>query len=119
MWWKVLSVLWRFQLDSWCDIWCICVSQLPRYSCVTAEIVVKVNLKNQAQLLTKRTAPDHHYVSLIIGNSDNAVVFQQKLTWGGKQIQVYQQGKDLISDACVAGMRYWYAESLTDNTGFQ
>lgn len=55
-----------------------------------AEIVVKVNVKNQAQLLTKRTAPDHHYVSLIIGNSDNAVVFQQKLTWGEKQIEMFQ-----------------------------
>lgn len=43
--------------------------------------MVKVTLKNQAQLLSKRTAPDHHYVSLIIGNSDNTVIFLQKLTW--------------------------------------
>lgn len=50
-------------------------------------MVVKVNLKNQAQLLTKKTALDYHYVSLIIGNSDNVVVFQQKLTWGEKQIK--------------------------------
>lgn len=53
-------------------------------------MVVKVNLKNQAQLLTKKTAPDYHYVSLVIGNSDNVVVFQQKLTWGEKQIKGYQ-----------------------------
>ncbi|KAM4552713.1 putative ATP-dependent DNA helicase HFM1 [Odontesthes bonariensis] len=58
----------------------VSLQQLPRYSSTTAEIVVKVNLKNQAQLLSRRTAPDHHYVSLIIGNSDNAVVFQQKVT---------------------------------------
>ncbi|XP_037315462.2 probable ATP-dependent DNA helicase HFM1 [Pungitius pungitius] len=58
----------------------VTLEQLPRYSCATAEIVVKVNLKNQAQLLSRRTAPDDHYISLIIGNSDNAVVFLQKLT---------------------------------------
>ncbi|XP_035525900.1 probable ATP-dependent DNA helicase HFM1 [Morone saxatilis] len=58
----------------------VTLEQLPRYSCATAEIVVKVNLKNQAQLLSRRTAPDHHYVSLIIGNSDNTLVFLQKLT---------------------------------------
>ncbi|XP_041847498.1 probable ATP-dependent DNA helicase HFM1 [Melanotaenia boesemani] len=57
----------------------ITVEQLPRYSSATAEIVVKVNLKNQVQLLCRRTAPDHHYVSLIIGNSDNSVVFLQRL----------------------------------------
>ncbi|XP_058487783.1 probable ATP-dependent DNA helicase HFM1 isoform X1 [Solea solea] len=58
----------------------VTLEQLPRYSCATAEIVVKVNLKNQAQLLSRRTAPDHHYVSLIIGDSDNNLVFLQKLT---------------------------------------
>ncbi|XP_070701535.1 probable ATP-dependent DNA helicase HFM1 [Pempheris klunzingeri] len=58
----------------------VTLEQLPRYSCAKAEIVVTVNLKNQAQLLSRRTAPGHHYVSLIIGNSDNAVVFLQKLT---------------------------------------
>ncbi|KAM9349950.1 putative ATP-dependent DNA helicase HFM1 [Symphorus nematophorus] len=57
----------------------VTLEQLPRYSCTTAEIVVKVSLKNQAQLLSRRTAPNHHYVSLIIGNSDNTVVFLQKL----------------------------------------
>ncbi|XP_059199855.1 probable ATP-dependent DNA helicase HFM1 [Centropristis striata] len=58
----------------------VTLEQLPRYSCAAAEIVLKVNLKNQAQLLSRRTAPDHHYVTLIIGNSDNAVVFLHKLT---------------------------------------
>ncbi|MEQ2307495.1 ATP-dependent DNA helicase MER3 [Ameca splendens] len=56
------------------------LEQLPRYSSATAEIVVKVTLLNQAQLLSRRTAPDHHYVSLIIGNSENGLVFLQKLT---------------------------------------
>ncbi|KAM4727735.1 putative ATP-dependent DNA helicase HFM1 [Anableps anableps] len=55
------------------------LEQLSRYSSATAEIVVKVTLKNQAQLLSRRTAPDHHYVSLIIGNSENDVVVLQKL----------------------------------------
>uniref|UniRef100_UPI0037E94618 probable ATP-dependent DNA helicase HFM1 n=1 Tax=Semicossyphus pulcher TaxID=241346 RepID=UPI0037E94618 len=58
----------------------VTLEQLPRYSYATAEIVVKVNLKNQAQLLSRRTAPVYHYVSLIIGDSDNTVVFLQKLT---------------------------------------
>ncbi|XP_029380596.1 probable ATP-dependent DNA helicase HFM1 [Echeneis naucrates] len=58
----------------------VTLEQLPRYSCDTAEIMVKVNLKNQAQLLSRRTAPDYHFVSLIIGDSDNNVVFLQKLT---------------------------------------
>ncbi|XP_023270563.1 probable ATP-dependent DNA helicase HFM1 [Seriola lalandi dorsalis] len=58
----------------------VTLEQLPRYSCDIAEIVVKVNVKNQAQLLSRKTAPDHHYVSLIIGDSDNNVVFLQKLT---------------------------------------
>uniref|UniRef100_A0A3B4UBF4 DNA 3'-5' helicase n=1 Tax=Seriola dumerili TaxID=41447 RepID=A0A3B4UBF4_SERDU len=57
----------------------VTLEQLPRYSCAIAEIVVKVNVKNQAQLLSRKTAPDHHYVSLIIGDSDNNVVFLQKL----------------------------------------
>uniref|UniRef100_A0A3Q3LJC4 Probable ATP-dependent DNA helicase HFM1 n=1 Tax=Labrus bergylta TaxID=56723 RepID=A0A3Q3LJC4_9LABR len=53
----------------------VTLEQLPKCSCSTAEILVKVNLKNQAQLLSRRTAPDHHFVSLIIGDSDNTVVF--------------------------------------------
>ncbi|XP_028987993.1 probable ATP-dependent DNA helicase HFM1 isoform X2 [Betta splendens] len=58
----------------------VTLEQLPRYSCAIAEIVVKVKLQNRAQLLSRRTAPDHHYVTLIIGDSDNKVVFLQKLT---------------------------------------
>ncbi|KAM3865988.1 putative ATP-dependent DNA helicase HFM1 [Diretmus argenteus] len=57
----------------------VSLEQLPRYSSATAEIVVTVNLKNQKQLLSRRTAPDHHYVTLIMGDSDNNVVFLQKL----------------------------------------
>ncbi|XP_057714214.1 probable ATP-dependent DNA helicase HFM1 isoform X2 [Corythoichthys intestinalis] len=56
------------------------LEQLPRYSSSIAEIVVKVTLKNQKLLMSKRTAPDHHYVSLLIGDSDNNCVFRQKLT---------------------------------------
>ncbi|KAM8839530.1 putative ATP-dependent DNA helicase HFM1 isoform 1-T1 [Synchiropus picturatus] len=56
------------------------IDQLPRYSCTTAEILVKVSLKNQTQLSTKRTAPDRHYISLVVGDSDNNVVFLHKLS---------------------------------------
>ncbi|KAI4874988.1 hypothetical protein NFI96_017657 [Prochilodus magdalenae] len=55
------------------------LEQLPRYSVSTADILVTVNLKNFEQLLIKRTAPDYHYVTLIIGDSDNNMVFQQKI----------------------------------------
>nr|XP_004570604.2 probable ATP-dependent DNA helicase HFM1 isoform X1 [Maylandia zebra] len=58
----------------------VMVEQLPRYSSTTAEIVLKVSLKNQAQLLTRRAAQDHHYASVVIGDADNNVVFLQKLT---------------------------------------
>ncbi|XP_036822815.1 probable ATP-dependent DNA helicase HFM1 [Oncorhynchus mykiss] len=58
----------------------VCLEQLPRYNVATAEIVVTVNVKNHEQLLSKRTAPDHHYVTMIIGDCDNNVVFLQKLT---------------------------------------
>ncbi|XP_068196676.1 uncharacterized protein [Antennarius striatus] len=58
----------------------VTLEQLSKYSCETAEVVVKVNLKNQTQLLTRRTAHNQHYASLLIGNSDNTVVFLQKLT---------------------------------------
>ncbi|KAL0966696.1 hypothetical protein UPYG_G00298560 [Umbra pygmaea] len=58
----------------------VSLEQLPRYSIATAEIVVTVNVKNHEQLLSKRTAPDRHYVTLIIGDCDNNVVFSQKLT---------------------------------------
>ncbi|XP_064862161.1 probable ATP-dependent DNA helicase HFM1 [Oncorhynchus nerka] len=58
----------------------VCLEQLPRYHVATAEIVVTVNVKNHEQLLSKRTAPDHHYVTMILGDCDNNVVFLQKLT---------------------------------------
>ncbi|XP_061654278.1 probable ATP-dependent DNA helicase HFM1 isoform X1 [Phyllopteryx taeniolatus] len=58
----------------------VTLEQLPRYSCNIAEIVVKVNLKNRELLLSRRTAPNHHYVSLVIGDSDNNCVFRQKFT---------------------------------------
>ncbi|XP_055007854.1 probable ATP-dependent DNA helicase HFM1 [Boleophthalmus pectinirostris] len=58
----------------------LAIEQLPRYSPTTAEIVVKVNLKNLSQLQTKRTASDQHYMSLIIGDADNNVVYLQKVT---------------------------------------
>ncbi|XP_052333326.1 LOW QUALITY PROTEIN: probable ATP-dependent DNA helicase HFM1, partial [Oncorhynchus keta] len=53
---------------------------LPRYNIATAEIVVTVIVKNHEQLLSKRTTHDHHYVTMIIGDCDNNVVFLQKLT---------------------------------------
>ncbi|XP_048353797.1 probable ATP-dependent DNA helicase HFM1 [Sphaerodactylus townsendi] len=56
------------------------VEQLPKYSETIAEILVSVKLTNFEQLQIKRTAPDYHYVTLIIGDDDNQVVFKQKIT---------------------------------------
>ncbi|XP_035279407.1 probable ATP-dependent DNA helicase HFM1 isoform X1 [Anguilla anguilla] len=58
----------------------VSLEQIPRYNVATAEILVTVNLKNYEQLMSKRTAPDHHYVTLIIGDCDNNVVFLQNIT---------------------------------------
>nr|XP_029498094.1 probable ATP-dependent DNA helicase HFM1 isoform X4 [Oncorhynchus nerka] len=58
----------------------VSLEQLPRYNIASAEIVVTVNVKNHEQLLSKRTTHDHHYVTMIIGDCDNNVVFLQKLT---------------------------------------
>lgn len=58
----------------------VTIEQLPRYSPTTAEVIVMVHLKNQAQLQSKRTAPGQHYTSLIIGDSDNNIVYLQKLS---------------------------------------
>ncbi|XP_073704911.1 probable ATP-dependent DNA helicase HFM1 [Garra rufa] len=55
------------------------LEQIPRCSLSTAEISVTVNLKNFQELASKKTAPDHHYVTLIVGDCDNNVVFQQKI----------------------------------------
>ncbi|KAJ8270164.1 hypothetical protein GJAV_G00111050 [Gymnothorax javanicus] len=57
----------------------VSLEQIPRYSVSTVEILVTVNLKNYEQLMSKRTAPDHHYVTLIIGDCDNKVVFLQNI----------------------------------------
>ncbi|XP_042322051.1 probable ATP-dependent DNA helicase HFM1 isoform X2 [Sceloporus undulatus] len=56
------------------------VEQLANYSESIAEMLVTVILTNFEQLQTKRTAPDSHYVTLIIGDDDNQVVFKQKIT---------------------------------------
>uniref|UniRef100_A0A1A8E875 DNA 3'-5' helicase n=1 Tax=Nothobranchius kadleci TaxID=1051664 RepID=A0A1A8E875_NOTKA len=58
----------------------VTLEQLPRFGSDTAEVVARVNLKNQADLLSRRTAPGHHFVSLIIGDADNNVAFLQKIT---------------------------------------
>ncbi|PNI58867.1 HFM1 isoform 3, partial [Pan troglodytes] len=56
------------------------VEQITRYSDTTAEILVTVILRNFEQLQTKRTASDSHYVTLIIGDADNQVVYLHKIT---------------------------------------
>ncbi|KAF7700408.1 hypothetical protein HF521_003366 [Silurus meridionalis] len=58
----------------------VSLEQLPRYSVSTAEIVITVNLKNFKELMLKRTSPDYHYVTLIIGDCDNSIIFQQKIS---------------------------------------
>ncbi|XP_068069997.1 probable ATP-dependent DNA helicase HFM1 isoform X5 [Danio rerio] len=58
----------------------VSLEQIPRYSPSTAEIVFTVNMNNFKELALKRTAPDHHYVTLIVGDCDNKVVFQQKIS---------------------------------------
>ncbi|XP_015491522.1 probable ATP-dependent DNA helicase HFM1 isoform X5 [Parus major] len=55
------------------------IEQLPKYSDTLAEILVTVKLTNYEQLQTKRTAPDFHYVTLVIGDADNQVIFNQKI----------------------------------------
>ncbi|XP_067894141.1 probable ATP-dependent DNA helicase HFM1 [Heterodontus francisci] len=56
------------------------VEQLSRYHASVAEIIVTITLTNYEQLRKKRTAPDNHYTSLIIGDADNQVVYKQKIT---------------------------------------
>uniref|UniRef100_A0A8C8ZTN8 DNA 3'-5' helicase n=1 Tax=Prolemur simus TaxID=1328070 RepID=A0A8C8ZTN8_PROSS len=51
------------------------VEQIARYNDTIAEILVTIILRNFEQLQTKRTAPDSHYVTLIIGDADNQVVY--------------------------------------------
>ncbi|XP_009870563.1 PREDICTED: probable ATP-dependent DNA helicase HFM1 [Apaloderma vittatum] len=55
------------------------VEQLPKYSDTLAEILVTIKLTNYEQLQTKRTATDFHYVTLVIGDADNQVIFNQKI----------------------------------------
>ncbi|KAI2667506.1 putative ATP-dependent DNA helicase HFM1 [Labeo rohita] len=55
------------------------VSKLPKYEVSLEQISVTVNLMNFKEMASKQTAPDHHYVTLIIGDCDNNVVFQQKI----------------------------------------
>ncbi|NP_001399493.1 probable ATP-dependent DNA helicase HFM1 isoform X2 [Rattus norvegicus] len=53
--------------------------QIARYSDTKAEILVTIILRNFEQLQTKRTAPDFHYATLIIGDADNQVVCKHKI----------------------------------------
>ncbi|XP_064928684.1 probable ATP-dependent DNA helicase HFM1 isoform X1 [Columba livia] len=55
------------------------IEQLPKYSDTLAEILVTIKLTNYEQLQTKRTATDFHYVTLLIGDADNQVIFNQKI----------------------------------------
>ncbi|XP_004402594.1 PREDICTED: probable ATP-dependent DNA helicase HFM1 [Odobenus rosmarus divergens] len=55
------------------------VEQIARYNDTIAEILVTIILRNFEQLQTKRTAPDSHYVTLIIGDADNQLVFKHKI----------------------------------------
>ncbi|XP_013369810.1 PREDICTED: probable ATP-dependent DNA helicase HFM1 isoform X2 [Chinchilla lanigera] len=55
------------------------VEQIARYNDAKAEILVTVILRNFEQLQTKRTTPNFHYTTLIIGDADNQVVFKQKI----------------------------------------
>ncbi|XP_061321515.1 probable ATP-dependent DNA helicase HFM1 isoform X6 [Pezoporus flaviventris] len=55
------------------------IEQLPKYSDTLAEILVTIRLTNYEQLQTKRTATDFHYVTLVIGDADNQVIFNQKI----------------------------------------
>ncbi|XP_064228686.1 probable ATP-dependent DNA helicase HFM1 isoform X5 [Aotus nancymaae] len=55
------------------------VEQISRYDDTTAEILVTVILRNFEHLQTKRTASDSHYVTLIIGDADNQVVYLHKI----------------------------------------
>ncbi|CAI9620983.1 unnamed protein product [Staurois parvus] len=55
------------------------IEQLTRYTLSVAEIVVTVLLTNYEKLQKKRTAPDCHHVTLIIGDTDNNIVFKQKI----------------------------------------
>ncbi|XP_075396376.1 putative ATP-dependent DNA helicase HFM1 [Tenrec ecaudatus] len=55
------------------------VEQVTRYSDRMGEILITIILRNFEQLQIKRTASDSHYVTLIIGDADNQVVFKHKI----------------------------------------
>ncbi|XP_021260589.1 probable ATP-dependent DNA helicase HFM1 isoform X2 [Numida meleagris] len=55
------------------------IEQLPKYSDTLAEILVTTRLTNFEQLQTRRTASDFHYVTLVVGDADNQVIFIQKI----------------------------------------
>eukprot|EP00076_Gallus_gallus_P043399 XP_025008937.1 probable ATP-dependent DNA helicase HFM1 [Gallus gallus] len=55
------------------------IEQLPKYSDTMAEILVTTILTNFEQLQTRRTASDFHYVTLVVGDADNQVIFIQKI----------------------------------------
>ncbi|XP_069089313.1 probable ATP-dependent DNA helicase HFM1 [Pleurodeles waltl] len=55
------------------------VEQIVRYHTIVAEIVVTVVLENYENLRFKRTAPDSHYTTLVIGNADNQLIFKQRI----------------------------------------
>ncbi|XP_072199848.1 probable ATP-dependent DNA helicase HFM1 [Excalfactoria chinensis] len=55
------------------------IEQLPKYSDTVAEILVTTTLTNFEQLQTRRTASDFHYVTLVVGDADNQVIFIQKI----------------------------------------
>ncbi|XP_026529952.1 probable ATP-dependent DNA helicase HFM1 [Notechis scutatus] len=56
------------------------IEQLAKYNEAVAEIIVTITLTNFEQLQIKRTAPDFHYTTLVIGDNDNHVVFRQRIT---------------------------------------
>lgn len=62
-------------------IFYIIFSKLPKYSDTMAEILVTTILTNFEQLQTRRTASDFHYVTLVVGDADNQVIFIQKIMY--------------------------------------
>ncbi|XP_007444004.1 probable ATP-dependent DNA helicase HFM1, partial [Python bivittatus] len=55
------------------------IEQLAKYNETVAEIIVTIILTNFEQLQIKRTAPDSHYATLVIGDNDNHVIFRQRI----------------------------------------
>ncbi|KAG7265796.1 hypothetical protein CRUP_000767 [Coryphaenoides rupestris] len=103
----------------------VSLEQLPRYSCATAEMVVTVRLKNMEQLLSRRPAtvphPPHH-VTLVMGDSDDRVVFLQKLTdvvllksgsWSKKMEVVHASKGEEKFSVFYSGARRYEADSVS------